>query len=853
MRPNLATLVEDFRHHGNATAIVTYRGNRRISNSYNEIASLAERFAHELRRREIAEGERVLLWGQNSAEWIGAFFGCVLCGVLVVPLDASGSAEFAKRVLDETNPKLVVGDRSLIAGLPDLFPTLAFEDFENLPTAVQTEPTKSSINLDTPLQILFTSGTTSEPKGVVHTHRNVLASVAPIEQEMQKYLRYERFVHPLRFLHTLPLSHVFGQFMGLWLPVLLGAEVHFESRLQAPRLIEIIGRERISVLAAVPRVLDLLRSHLLSIDPGLNGEIQKAQGESVWRHWWRFRKVHRLFGIKFWAFVCGGASLPAELESFWNTLGFALIQGYGMTETTALITVNHPFKIGKGTIGKPLPGRELRINDDGEILVRGDMISTSTWQQGKMKQASDTWLSTGDLVRSDDQGQLQFLGRKSQVIVTSSGLNIHPEDVEAVLDQQMGVRASAVVPVMMPGGTEAMAILLFRGTETEAAQAVRETNAVLAEYQHVRYWRVWPELDFPRTSTGKIQRRKVVQWANAHVLSEQSATGENGDALVALIARIARISATNVSEDARLDEDFHLDSLGRVQLQSELEQQMGVVLDDATLARIATLGELRQQLGLLGHTAHTSGQHISGPAAPLHRETQEKTIYPRWPWSLPMQLVRGLFIECVMRPLVWILGTPRVEHNRDITWPENPVLIIANHVTAYDGALVLYALPGKMRRHVAIAMAANILDDFHRARGQGSWFLNALAPVAYWLTTALFNVFPLPSTAGFRDSFAHMGRALDHGYNILIFPEGHRTSGELQRFRSGIGLLVQESNAEVLPVALQGLGALKQSGQRWFRSGKLSIRVGQLMRFDMHRPAEEITAALESTLQKMLQ
>src|SRR5580704_4153533 len=305
MRANLATLVDDFRRHGNATAVVTYPGNRRVSTSYGKIASLAERFAHELKRREIAAGERVLLLGQNSAEWIGAFFGCVLRGVLVVPLDASGSVEFAKRVLDETSPRLVVGDRSLIAGLPDPFLTLAFEDFDNLPPAEHTAVTNSSITLDTPLQILFTSGTTSEPKGVVHTHRNVLASVAPIEREMQKYLRYERFVHPLRFLHTLPLSHVFGQFMGLWLPVLLGAEVHFESRLQAQRLIEIIGRERISVLAAVPRVLDLLRSHLLSIDPGLNGEIQKAQGESVWRRWWRFRNVHRLFGIKFWAFVCG--------------------------------------------------------------------------------------------------------------------------------------------------------------------------------------------------------------------------------------------------------------------------------------------------------------------------------------------------------------------------------------------------------------------------------------------------------------------------------------------------------------------------------------------------------------------
>lgn len=206
-----------------------------------------------------------------------------------------------------------------------------------------------------------------------------------------------------------------------------------------------------------------------------------------------------------------------------------------------------------------------------------------------------------------------------------------------------------------------------------------------------------------------------------------------------------------------------------------------------------------------------------------------------------------------MRPLVWLLAKPKIKYAAIPELPDAPLLIIANHVTAFDGALVLYALPGRMRRRVVIAMAADMLNDFRHARGQESWFLNALAPAAYLLITALFNVFPLPRSAGFRNSFAHMGKALDHSYNVLIFPEGHRSEGRLDHFRQGIGLLVQESNADVLPVALQGLGELKQSGQKWFRSDRLSVRVGEPMQIDRNLPADEITALLESTLRGMLE
>jgi long-chain acyl-CoA synthetase len=410
MRDHLATLLDDFRRYDRQIAVVRYRGNRRRATSYGEIAHLAGRFAALLAQRGIGEGDRVLLWGENSAEWIAAFHGCILRGALAVPLDAYGTAEFASRVAADVRPKLAVGDALLLRQLPDEWPRLAFEDWPGALPAEEAGPVEG-LSRETPLEILFTSGTTGDPKGVVLTHGNVLASVEPIEQGAQPYMRYERPFHPLRFLHTLPLSHVFGQTMGLWVPVIFAAEVHFESRLVASRLVETIKRERISVLAAVPRVMALLKTHLETNHPGLAEQLAASNGIRAWQRWWRFRAVHNEFGLKFWALISGGGALGGALEQFWNSLGFVVVQGYGMTETSALITLNHPFHVARGSIGKPLPGREVKLGPDGEVLVRGPMISGASWSHGALQPRESEWLATGDLAETQPGGELRFVER----------------------------------------------------------------------------------------------------------------------------------------------------------------------------------------------------------------------------------------------------------------------------------------------------------------------------------------------------------------------------------------------------------------------------------------------------------
>jgi long-chain acyl-CoA synthetase len=873
VRPHLATLVREYCKHGKQPAVVVHRGIRRQIFTYLDLANLSQRFAAELMRRQIVAGERVVLWGNNSAEWIAAFFGCVLRGVLVVPLDASGGLDFARRVIVETRPRLLVGDRALLSRLAPYLtpyfdgdvPRIGFEEFASaLPLPpFDRQLQEPSLGPDTPLQILFTSGTTAEPKGIVHTHRNVIASLEPIEREMQKYLRYERAVHPLRFLHTLPLSHVFGQFMGLWIPPLMAAEVHFESRLQAPRLLETIRRYRISVLASVPRVLDLLRTELQSRIPLLPERLEASQGQGIVRRWWSFRDVHRRLGFKFWAVVCGGAALPPQLESFWRDLGFAVIQGYGMTETTALITLNHPFHLAQGSIGKPLPGREIRMGDDGEIQVRGEMVATSRWENGRIQKLTDPWLSTGDLAEQDSEGNLHFRGRKSETIVTAAGLNIHPEDVEAALNGQPGVEASVVVGLETPSGAEPVAVLLFRGRTEHAQSAVDNANASLAEYQRVRRWMPWPHLDFPRTAIGKIQRRAITEWVAAQAANGPSATVAP-DHLAELIADVIRARPATFGGDTRLDRDLNLDSLARVQLLAELEQRLGVRIGDEEFERIATLGELREKFRSgPTHSPDFTSQNLDrnaqqAPANPPPRQQPQSAReparyrYPEWTWWPPVQAVRRVFQEAVMRPLVWFLGAPEVRHCEFPT-PDQPLLMIANHVTAYDAALVLCALPPAMRKKVAIAMSAEVLEDLRHGRNQGNWFLNLLAPIGYWLITVLFNVFPLPPGAGFQRSFSHAGRAMDHGYHVLIFPEGRRSlDGALLPFRAGIGLLASESNAKILPVALLGLGELIQRRRRWFRSGILQIRAGEPLAPDLELSPVALSESLRNALAVLL-
>jgi len=601
-----------------------------------------------------------------------------------------------------------------------------------------------------------------------------------------------------------------------------------------------------------------------------------------------------------------------------------------MTETTALITLNHPFHVAQGTIGKPLAGREVKLGPDGEVLVRGAAISHATWSGGALHPRTNEWLATGDLAETEPTGELRFLGRKSEVIVTAAGLNLHPEDLEAAIEQEPGVAACAVVPMETPDGPEPVAVLAMRGLNGQAAAVIEHANARLAEFQRMRRWVVWPEPDLPRTSTGKVRRKAVAAGlkqmqaetaGNGHSHGQahngngrhngngsQNGNGSNNgngshsapsDWLVGLITQITGEIPPGAGDELHLTEDLHLDSLGRVQLAAAIEERLGIASEDGLLDQVQTLGDLRrlldagpdgQQPAALKSVAEPSSQTVpervwdlrprSGSvdalgAPGLDFETGESTkpnqspepplatkyIYPHWPWWFPVRWLRIAFIEALLRPLVWLLSKPRVVESGPVESgtlePVEPMLIVANHVTSFDGPLVEYALPFAVRSRIAVAMSGEMLEDYRHFRNadrltiEASFFLPG--PLYYFLVTALFNVFPLPKQRDFQRSFSHAGEALDHGMHVLLFPEGTRSeNGQLARFRSGIGLLVKQSSAPVLPVALRGLGELKTESRGWFRSGRVEIRVGRPIRFSATESEASITSQLHAEVEKLL-
>jgi long-chain acyl-CoA synthetase len=866
VRASLLDYLDDFERWGSGPAYVFPRGYRHERWPYARVAATAYRFARELAARGIVKGDAVILWSANSAEWVAAFLGCVLSGVIAVPLDDASSTDFAGRVSQQVRTKLVLCGRERAALFASAIPSIDPIDLSATIARHSGERFRPAAILPSDvLEIVFTSGTTAEPKGVVLTHANVAGNIAPIAAEIGKYLKYERFFHPLRFLNLLPLSHVFGQFLGIFLPPLMGATVVFENTFNPTEIMATIHRERVSVLVAVPRLVDSLKQKL-ERDFDASGQREsfaadyaRASTQHFLRRWWTFRRIRRQFGWKFLAIISGGAALDRDTEEFWHRLGYAVVQGYGLTETTSLISLNHPFHTSRGSIGKVLPGREVRLADDGEILVRGSGVASGYWNGNQLMPVvgDEGWYGTGDLGALDEQGNLFFKGRKKEVIVTPAGMNVYPEDLEAALREQSQVRDAVVVGLERGDNAEACAVLILAAEntaahESAAKQAIDGANQKLAEYQKIRRWLVWPDEDFPRTSTGK-PRRNVIRDATAASLSGSAAgRGTITSPLSELVAKVTGRPAPRLAPGADLERDLGLSSIERVELLGALEDRYQVDLSETSFAAAATVADIEKLL------RHKDGDKSGGEARPGTNgaESRVRTTvgfhYPRWTLRWPATWLRLAAHYLLMRPAVFLLGRPRVIGRENLDRVSGPFLIISNHIDDLDAGLVQTALPARLRHKLATATGGEALEALRSPACTRPILLRIYDRVQWTLGVTLLNLFPLPRAAGFRKSFQYTGEAVDRGYSVLVFPEGrHTEDGKLHQFRTGVGLLANNLRIPILPMRIDGLFELKRAGKRIARPGKIQIRIGKPAQFAPETPPEEIARSLHEIVEKL--
>ncbi len=580
------------------------------------------------------------------------------------------------------------------------------------------------------------------------------------------------------------------------------------------------------MLVSVPKILDVLRDHVVRATPtakdagtartpGLQGSGFPRALTRIAGRWWHHRKVHRLFGAKFWAFVVGAAPLEGELEKFWGDLGFAVVQGYGLTETAPIVTLNHPFGTQRGSVGKAIAGVEMKVADDGEILVRGENVTQGYFNADEetAKAFADGWFHTGDVGEIGPDGQLFIKGRKKEMIVTAEGLNVFPEDVERVLNQLPGVRDSAAVGLSGTGGTdERVHAVLLLEPGINADQIVRDANARLADHQKIRRALVWPEPELPRTEgTRKLKRAAIREWAKSGGTPRHVTAGN--DALAALVARYA--GRESVSATATLEE-LGLSSLERVELMVALEDAFGTRIDESAFGDARSVSDLK---ALVDRGAE------AGAVAPA-----EPVEFPGWNRSWLAYAVRRASLPTWILPWGRIFARLEVQGLEHLAKIDRPVIFAVNHQSHLDVPVMLMALPPRFRYKVAPAMAKEFFKAhfFPEQYSRTAWFTNSLN---YYLAALFFNAFPLPQReAGTRQTLRYIGEVLEGGYSVLIFPEGKRTdTGEIGPFRPGIGMIGSKLEVPVVPVRVEGLDRILHHTWKMARPGRARVAFGKPM------------------------
>ncbi len=729
--------------------------------------------------------DNVLVIGPNSPEYAAFLLGNYYTNHVVVPADVRSSPELIEKYIQLVEPSILFTSRLRTRDITSIMKNyLILEDLFNY--LDEYKPSADSISAPEPddvAEVVFTSGTTGQPKGVRLTHNNIVSNLRSLHH----------IIPPMDEFHALsilPLSHMFEQIVGLLIPVTIGASIYYPEKINAVAMTQALQEREITHLAIVPQILKnifqsiehrveeqnrrVLFDRMLSFADYLPLALRRLL----------FRSVHKQLGGNLKFIAIGGAKPDYRIIKNWERMGFPIIEGYGATEVTAGATGNTIDDRETGSAGRPLPDVQIKIDENDEIMIKGPNVSPGYYKNPKKTArvfSDDGWYRTGDMGKLEN-GRLYLFGRDAFKIVLSSGENVYVEDLESSLNVHPAIRESCVVAREHEGQDTIHAAILpdTDATSNDIDNAVKQVNEKLETHQQITSHSLWPDEDFPRTPTLKINRKLVTQAVEKYTQHEQphrsgdQEADTRGSELIEIIADISRVDPVEISDDTNLGSDLGISSIDRLELIAMVETRFDVFIDDYAVSAQTTIGNLQ---GLIQ----------SAQKAPNRKLLDWKYF------QAPISYLRLALLKLIFFPLHGLFVKTRVNGLENLRGLDGPAFLFFNHIGPFDSIMVMRQLTNKQLLRTA------------NAAQQGFWENDTR--IDEILIQLLGGGFPVSAIngGGTRAGLERIGRLLDKNFIIVLAPEGRMSrTGRLQRLRRGAGLIASAMNVPVVPIKFKG-------------------------------------------------
>ncbi len=844
------------KRHATRVAMRIERDGRKEQYTYADLRELATRVAGFLASEHIKPGDRVMLVSSNAPEWGMTYFGVLKAGATCIPCDPESSTAEILNFARAGNAAGMICSQAVLDEHPDLQERLneqgltrlwTYDDVFALPDE-QTEDERIALlpqraHAQGVASLIFTSGTTGQPKGVMLSHRNLTSMVSMLSSVFDMTTRDG-------VLSVLPLHHTFEFSTGFLTPLSRGAQITYLPELTSDALARAIKNGHVTGMVGVPALWELLHRRIKNRLYERSDWIGKAADNLMWANAWLrdktplnfgqilFYPIHEGLGGRIRYFISGGSALSEKIQRDFHGLGFTILEGYGLTEASPVLTVTRPEnRMLTGTVGKPLPGVEVRIAEPdasgvGEVIARGPNVMLGYYEDesATRKTLVDRWLYTGDLGRVDDDGNLYLVGRSKEIIVDTNGKNVYPDELEEIYGNSLYVKELSIVG-LADGIGEKVACLVVPDDEYDISlsraalhrlveEHFREVSASLPYFKRVKVLH-FTDIELPRTATRKVKRREVVQIMESMEESQKSgrrgSAQESADAdsfwLLGLVAGVANRSRQEVANDTRLS-DLGFDSLMFVELATAIENAGGSI---SAPERFNEIQDVRELLTVV------SRQPSAAPKQETRVDDRKKDDEIHVPSFVK---TAGNKAADFLQQFLYDQFLRTHYEGRSNIPPHTNFLVAANHASHLDMGLTKMAL-GEFGKDLVALAAADYFFDTKYKRAVMENFTNLV---------------PMERTGSLRQSLRHAKSFLDRGYNALIFPEGTRSmTGILADFKPVVGYLALHARVGILPMYLDGTYEAMPKGTTIIKNRDVNARIGRFLEIE---ELEEMTKGM---------